>query len=456
MHRALLLIVSAVLAAQSRLPTAQQDLQTVIETTQALDPAFAADLKLQIAVSNLLSRSQRATLIEEAFEASQLVSEPLPMSLGVVTRPAESIFDTQAAAYRLGLDRLSLQTRAVNAKLTNDPKGAMTTWGRVQMPELPRAACGDALVVDLFDYYDTTLRAARGDAVTTVLESTIASMRHAAQIAPIARLLANVEIHSVDYSLLVLRFGIALDQIQASDRDFVSSVVGRADLFVQVLAVANRMDAGGQSSLPLLASTRRYLLRHLNGHRCGESEVMPVQSGAALIKRFNDVFVSKFRRGTPFQRIEYSELASSDTEPGVNYFPFWTSPTSRRLHNVTFARNKPGEYLTLWYKWQATEEASEADFFHQKCLTMFDAIQASAPGPERESLISSYLQFLATSYSSHEKREWFLHFERLANQIYSEKNSDRLAWRTRLIGTGDPLMASYGQLLYRTGALQRN
>jgi hypothetical protein len=97
-------------------------IETFITYAQSVPAEFSADLLIQLAESGQIKdRKKRQDLLVEAFHTAAKAKQPLKLA-ALPGSAVDSRLGFRASAFRLGLDSLSLQTRAIKALLPLDKK----------------------------------------------------------------------------------------------------------------------------------------------------------------------------------------------------------------------------------------------------------------------------------------------------------------------------------------------
>jgi hypothetical protein len=127
---------------------------------QGAGPALGADALLRLS-ERVTGDARKRRLIEEAFAraaAAQIEFPLVPVPVGF----ADSVPAMAAISSHAGVDRLSLQTRSVEAMLAVDPQRARRMFESIPIPAAPKATCQDLTVSDSKGYYTTMARVADG------------------------------------------------------------------------------------------------------------------------------------------------------------------------------------------------------------------------------------------------------------------------------------------------------
>src|SRR5450755_1798475 len=124
----------------------------LVGLAHAAPPEFASDALLRIAEKATLTQDAKIELLEEAFRLAQSAHFSIPYRS--FRAESDSLAATRNQAYRLHLDALSLQTRAVRALLPLAPAKARQYFEQIRLPQFPALTCADALIPDVASFYD--------------------------------------------------------------------------------------------------------------------------------------------------------------------------------------------------------------------------------------------------------------------------------------------------------------
>ena len=149
----MLLFTFSVAAKEDNKPKLPDELQHVADLAEAAPPEFTSDALLRIGAVAKVDKSLRIELIERAFHLAMSAEFASPLKLA---RPATDTLESMTvAASKLGLDRLSLQIRAVNQMLPLDPKAARTLFLQIEPPEAP--SCTQPILPDAGPLYSSLI-----------------------------------------------------------------------------------------------------------------------------------------------------------------------------------------------------------------------------------------------------------------------------------------------------------
>jgi len=396
-----------------RLPT---EIEALIEDARVAPAEFAADALLRIAESGKIThRDWRRDLLEEAFRLAAGAQHQMKRSY-----LSGSNVDTRtgylSVAFDLKLDALSLRCRAVRALLAVDKQKARELFSEIRKLELSSLTCEDTLLYDVTDFYDTlkdVVQAAftpeeirQGEHIFFV-ESHIGSLTSPLQTAPAVQTVLALKLSPTQLDSLVRALSRALKKISGDDRAFGETAFSLSRNIAQLVKVCGEQEVARDE---LLTAYRDYLIRHHNGNRCSDNAK---QVSVSYIEFFNQTLRLE---NQPSQKtiapILREELKPAKIEGGPKYDLYWQTPAAKKiLRGIKELRFGPmdkqlaaqaekkavpalteaerdslewkqrlTEFLREWQEWKASDEASEADYFHQKCVSFGSLIELTPSG----------------------------------------------------------------------------
>ena len=130
-------------------------LMQIVELAQSAPAEFAAQALLRVAQSaNLRDKAWKRELLDQAFQSAASARNPVSRRIGTGIVLNGSWEQMTSEAANLGLDRLSLQTKAVGAMLTVNTRQARELFLTIPQPVPARLHCEDALVEDPSVYFE--------------------------------------------------------------------------------------------------------------------------------------------------------------------------------------------------------------------------------------------------------------------------------------------------------------
>jgi hypothetical protein len=430
------------------LTAAPFDIEALIGQARSAPPEFSADALIRLAGVSGLAKDRRMALLEEAFHNAAGAQQPYKRRFAAIQTGGPSRFYNQV--YSQDLDGLSLRLRAVDAMLPLDARKARELFEQIAPPDLPRLSCDDFLTYDVSRLYDVLARvAAQGFNSEEIarrapmrLLGRYVAISSPAQVGPAARLLTSAGLSDRDFKELTLTYAAALRGLFGDDRSFTSSSAAGP----QIQALAKECDKREIGGSIVIEAYRAYLVNHLSGARCADSQdggrgqtfglttgsIANAPAGAAL-NFFNDTLASP-----PVQPISAGESTPSKQEGSVapwrlcentgckeivsryrnvimnpSGIPYTTAEKSAREW-----KNRLDELLDAMASWKEDSGTKPADFFREKAEIYSDLFGVVSDNYGRERVARADLAFLSQSrYRAESPIEWFLPVSLLIGRV---------------------------------------
>ena len=263
------------------------------EQARRFPPEFAADALLRLAAANKGTPDWRRTQLEDAFHLAALAHSRSKVTGRSAPGEPRKL---DAFASDLGLDTLTLQSRAVRAMLSADSARARELFQQILLPPPAEIPCGSP-APDFAAYYGAasqilqagfTLEERRRGEPFHLAMVLVRGLTAAEQAGPAARMLVEAGLDYGEAQAAAAAFAEALARFRTSDVSF-SAAVWRDELPSYVSAVASILESGGAPVQPLAQSLRRFLVVHLTASRCGPYAADP-RPAMALRDSFNRRF----------------------------------------------------------------------------------------------------------------------------------------------------------------------
>lgn len=275
-------------------PRVPPELEELAGLARALPPEFAADILMDVAqrLDSKHKVKQRA-MLEDAFALADRASEPMRLQMAGLARPGSAEAIRQSALAK-GLDRLSLQARAVRLLHAIDPKLGNEYFERLAAPPGAPLTCSDRMVWDSSAYWETAAALKRTD---------VRSVVSPLEIGPAVKMLL-----SRANTAQATRFLEDVERLAGDDRAFTVTLQ-TAPRDLETLAI-ERAKAGGDPA-PVLQSLARYLTRHLTGARCADTLEQSRTAAKSFVWYYND----RLRAAGYLSKAELPAIRDEDTEP---------------------------------------------------------------------------------------------------------------------------------------------
>lgn len=415
------------------------ELDTFINYAQSVPAEFSADLLLQVVESGEIKDAKRKQdLILDAFYVAPKAKEPVKL-VALPESAVDSRTGYRAAAAALGLDTISLQTRAIKALLLLDKQKARQLFSEIKLQTEP-LTCESTLAYNVTAFF-TTIEAIAQTAFSaeeivrsehaSFVENYIGKINSSNQVQPAAKAILAIKTTDLELTNLGRAFSAALQKIPADDRSFSAPWNASREAIDQLVAGFNQRGLPGDE---IVESYRAYLLKQLGGSRCADTESSKKQKEieTQLVVHFNDKLrLASYKKIAAISEDEIQPVKSGGRAQDE---AFWTSAKSKsilsRLKKLRFSAagkelNAQEKQAAEWQSqlselvreiaaWSAADEQSEADYFHQKSVTYY-ALLKIIPAEEQyqgvlDEALRDFTALLSGSPLQKEKpAEWFIH-----------------------------------------------
>ncbi len=291
----LVLLVAAFAAA------ADDPVAAIIDQARGARVEIFADVVFHLLDTNRVAEKDRVPLLEEIFLRADEARQAMPMRRAVQVAVTPH---TQEQAVRNGqtvtifrgggavpgariapipaqlhLDALSIKCRVVKALLSIDSKRARDRFADIPRPEIPKADCTAALLLDPTDYFDTLGAVVTQGKFTAseqeknipfwMMESAVAGAKTSLEIVASARNLSHLAHNTKEALAMSSAFASALG-MDDSNRNFTAAMAN-SNLVDAIIFANDRFVALGASPQTMLTALRGYLVRHLSAPRCADN-----------------------------------------------------------------------------------------------------------------------------------------------------------------------------------------
>lgn len=438
-------------------------LDGVIDLARSVPGEFAADAMIRMAGLQSFDKERKLALLEEAFWRATEAEEAYPRHSALSSANEPSRFLNRA--YSQGLNRMSLQLRAVEAVLPLDAHKARGMFRDMSPINFPRLACSDFLVSDAGDFYETLGHIAAEafspqerahEEVSKFLAGYIAPIASSVQVAPAARMLARANLKNAEFQALVTEFAGVLSRIGGDDRSFTFSA-SRSGAAILALA-----DACRRRQLPptiLLEAYRAYLVQNLSGPRCGDDRLFeqPAPAGDPV------AFFNQRLRDDSVQAIRDDEVTPSQAEGDVRDLRWCQDPECQAIDRQYRAlllkpdgslyqpserdaewQAKLRDFLGSLAEWRESSGISAGQQFREKNGIFSNLLSFVPDGPMQALVVRAELDFLSESrFEAPSRVEWFFPVNQLIVRLGSRPQQQVL---DELKRSNDPVIALYQAL----------
>ncbi len=417
-----LLLALAANAADS--PARPPELTAIVEISDSAPPEFRADALLRLAESSkVVDPAWKRELIGQAFVSASSVR---------VSNPERAIGQS-APAGRPALDRLSLQTRAVNDLRPLDGRKARELFLEIVKPVPRQLECKDTTWDDLGSWYASAAQLVaafspaernRQDHVDFAVReiSTVASI---VEVAPAQALLTVPAWRQDEKDLLGAKFAGMLETLTSSDRSF-RAVQPEARQAIESLA------ASGYDPELFRGAWTRLLAR--------QQAVEPCPVSAKPTAGFGGAQMSAPAPVSP----QAAQLAS-------RWMSLMLGPRQQGLtdaeKNTTAWRDELAAYLGVIDDLKADTPEGELDIYQMKTEALGGLLMTVPAGEDRDRVRARYVAVLAASpVQQQNPSRWFTTVKQLLESTGLANSPERLRLLAALESTGNPALLLYAKL----------
>lgn len=408
------------------------EFHAILDLTASVPPEFAAHAILRMVSSGKIQdKETRRALCIRAFETAANAHERA-MRQAIPGLGGDSAAASLDRAYRLRLDMVSLQSRAVTLLLHDDKGKARELFEQIPRPNIPVLTCADALAYDVSDYAAalhaivesgfTPAERAKEDHVALIL-TYLSGITSPSQLVPAARLILDSSaLTAPQRDLLINRFNGLMEGMSADPRAFAAAAPSLRAILTPAMQVSFEKLAARTRSAPA----------------CGDPnpQAPKVVVGAAAAP------------GLPMP----------DTQP------FWQSNGSKAMlaqaRKVRFGDNnrtwtdadretldwkdRYHEFIGTLASWNPDPDEPPAVYFHERVI-LYEGLMDVAPGAAaRQSLLEDFISFLnSSSLQRDNPPEWFSVIPEMWHRIPFHDPAERQACADALARSGNPVVSLY-------------
>jgi hypothetical protein len=261
-------------AQERRAPTPAEAAKSLLDEAGAAPVEILADIALGPKLLPLLSKTEKAAVLEMVFRRAGEAHELWPLRNAVPVRKtagpladagAGPLADREAGA-ALKLDALSIRCRIVQMLLDIDPKLARRLFEEIARPDPPKTDCAGSLVPDAGIYLETLAAIAkradfsdeerRKGAPWLLVESGMGGLAGAWDVVNAARSFGSLITSESRAQVFSSRLASAMAYTD-SDRAFTSAA-RQGVLITQALQAAAAVQRARTSDAPILMALRTY------------------------------------------------------------------------------------------------------------------------------------------------------------------------------------------------------
>jgi hypothetical protein len=445
-------------AAAAKSEACEQEQAAAIESfityAQSVPAEFSVDLLIQAVESGeIKDPKRRQELLTESFYAAAKAKQAVKL-VGLPGSDVDSRAGYRATASNAGLDALSLQCRAIKALLPLNKKKARRLFSEIKLTVDP-LSCEDPFSYDV-DCFFSTMQALAQTAFSVeeinrgehayFVESYISKINSPNQVAAAAKVLVSLKTSDLELANLGRAFSAGLQKIPSDYRSFSAS----RNSANAVIELISKFQQRGLSSDEIIDAYRTYLINQLSGPRCADSGATKEQREleSNLITYFNEKLRSLAYK--KIASISEDEIKPTKQEGVATTELYWTSPKSKsilsRVRKLRFSsagkeyrdqekesaewQSELSEFVRELASWNAADEKSEEDYFHQKCVVYYALLKIIPAGAQYDGVMDEALRDFATLLSSsplqkEKPAEWYLHAKTLIDRVNTAQPRER-------------------------------
>jgi hypothetical protein len=420
-----LVLVGSLLAETPKLP---EPYQSIVELSRAAPPEFGADALLRVVESGkIANKDAKRDLVEQAFRLGAMATFQVRMR-GVKGTTVDTRSGYLSKAYDLKLDALSLQSRAVRDMLPMDPAKARELFQEIVRPALPPLTCDDPMFYDVSDFYQAlgavvesafTVEERNKEEHLNFLLDYMGQVSSPAQLAPMARLIKSVGVSAKQRDILWNKFYGLLESIRPDGRSYVSAL---DDIKGEVIP-------GAEASFEKFKQSSA---------GCPDD----ARPGVTLDLSQGPVHTGK----TPTVEHYWESPAAKQLLEGAQKLRF--TPDGKLIADSARAsqewQDKLADYLNQVADWTSSQEKSEADYYHEKCVVYQALVELMPPSSQRDKILEAYLEFVSNSNLQRESPlDWFMHAQWMLEQVRNSSNGEPAKLLRAFEGSGNAVLVLY-------------
>ncbi len=403
------------------------ELKHITGLASAAAPEIHAAALLRISDSSKLTAVQKQELIERAFTLAAQAKEAYPR-LPIYGAAPDTADAYRNAASSLRLDRLSLQTRAIQKAIGISDKLTRELTERIERPHPGKLACEAGAIPDLQDYFE----------MVRDVDTQIASAESLLELAALAK--------SIGSEAQAEAFAARLQTVPPDSRAFAATWEA---MQAQLTQIRGRFPSQGVNE-----GIRKYLLDNLNGPRCADAGHV-FQSARAMVDWYNSAADSG--------QLKESDLKPAKMEGRIKTELYWESEDSQALmEGLRKLRFSPKSVpYTVEERKQDQWKQALDDFmgklrsanpgFHQTTALLQALIEFTPPGQERDRLFAAYMEALRTSNLQQESpAEWLWRADSLYRMLQQDPDAPKVMAAFR--NSNVPPLALYAWFVDKMGS----
>ncbi|MGI8745479.1 MAG: hypothetical protein ACR2NN_23485 [Bryobacteraceae bacterium] len=445
-------------------------IENLVDGARAVPVEFRADVLFRlIDAGKITAPKAQREILEGLFAAASQAQ--YPMALLYAGTHTDTRSWAVASGLGLGLDTLSIRSRAVKKMLTLDPARARELFLEIALAMPADPSCEEDLVPNGSALYDTAREVMdrsftveernRGDAVQ-FFEPYLRSIPASTTLPAAAKTIRMMKASAEQRQKLVNIFASRLNDIADGDRAF-SLTMGRLALGDQIIQLSVGSRKQGVPADTLLAAYRTFLVKHLTGERCSDAGA---KAANEAVTQFNE----RLRLAGYLASVDLNAITNGESKPlkvdgKAKVVEYWRTPQARRLllaiKHLRFGdssqpltveqklsvewQNELRQFLSDLAAWNPRDEASPAEYFHEGAILYAGLIDLMPNGPLRDSVVQGSIAFLSQNPMETDSPAQFLpHLNALLQQARTLASGAAILDAMR--NAKDPVISLYGNL----------
>jgi hypothetical protein len=448
---------------------AQNDVRELMGLAQSAAPEIAADAMLRMVQAGDVPRADAPEVLRRAFAVASRAQFHVRRYPVRNTDP-ESRENQLGLTQRAGLDRVSLQARAVELLLNLRHPAARELFAQIAKPANTPLGCRDVLVPSFDDYYETAGRVLREayspreveqDAPFQQFVAWVGTAESPLELAPLTRVALSMPLDGSQTGVAVAALAAAMTRSHTDDRAFTASLPALTDEWRSLYRRAADLQV---STVAMGEAFRGYLLRNYRATRCAESPALNAEMANTALKFYNETL-----RGEAAE-LKGSELRTETIADPAKLAALWQSAPARQAfgaaQRLRFAANgmpysladrrtpewkrQLDELLGQLASWQHGDGESEVDAFLEKSLVLEALVELTPPGEERAKLIRAFVVHLRNSgLEQSQPAVWYWHARELHLRLYRNGDADAVRLLEAYAASGNVSLGVYARLASR-------
>lgn len=438
--------------------TRDPQIDTLITDARTIPAEFSADALIRLAGFPQVRNATKIELLDEAFQRAHSARDEYKLSARPEL-PDDSRQGAQRQAYATGLNRVSLQSRAVQLMAFLDPPHGRELFEWIDL-NLSAAACDGPLVPAVDDYYTalgyvarTTFGSDRAAALW-FLEFHLWRAHLPSEMPAVARAMQRFRPKADEAAYLETVLRVILQGGRSDARGFSTTSLDIVQRLADLQKAHRELSVGG---FDIMMSLRDYLTTQLKGPRCADSITEPLTAPA-----FNAA-LTVLDADSAVRPLDGASLKPSRILAPARIDYYWQSPEARRLREAWIQlrgrerlpvrlsvrvtpewRNEAELLLTRIEQWTGIREPAPRDYLYQKSVLLMGLIELMPQSPGRVRALRALVEFLRHEDNDRNLRSlWFAMLSRL---LELARGADRNQILTMLEESQHPVMSLYARL----------